>query len=139
LTIEFELKNLCILKYFLEIKVSPSHKEIFLCKKKYTLDLLQETSMLAYQLVDTLVEESLKLYVEFNQILTNKGRYQRLVGRLVYLAHTRSDLAYALSIINQFMHNSEEKYMNVIIHILRYLKATSRKRILFIKNTNVKI
>jgi hypothetical protein len=95
--------------------------------------------MLAYQLVDTLVKESLKLYVESNQILTNKGRYQRLVGRLVYLAHTRSDLAYALSIINQFMHNSEEKYMNVIIHILRYLKATSRKRILFIKNTNVKI
>lgn len=133
------MKNLCILKYFLEIKVSPSHKEIFLCKKKYTLDLLQETSMLAYQLVDTLVKESLKLYVESNQILTNKGRYQRLVGRLVYLAHTRSDLAYALSIINQFMHNSEEKYMNVIIHILRYLKATSRKRILFIKNTNVKI
>jgi hypothetical protein len=133
------MKNLCILKYFLEIEVSPSHKEIFLCKKIYTLDLLQETSMLAYQLVDTLVEESLKLYVESNQILTNKGRYQRLVGRLVYLAHTRSDLAYALSIINQFMHNSEEKYMNVIIHILRYLKATSRKRILFIKNTNVKI
>jgi hypothetical protein len=133
------MKNLCILKYFLEIEVSPSHKEIFLCKKIYTLDLLQETSMLAYQLVDTLVEESLKLYVESNKILTNKGRYQRLVGRLVYLAHTRSDLAYALSIINQFMHNSEEKYMNVIIHILRYLKATSRKRILFIKNTNVKI
>ena len=133
------MKNLCILKYFLEIEVSPSHKEIFLCKKIYTLDLLQETSMLAYQLVDTLVEESLKLYVESNQILTNKGRYQRLVGRLMYLAHTRSDLAYALSIINQFMHNSEEKYMNVIIHILRYLKATSRKRILFIKNTNVKI
>jgi len=79
---------------------------------------------------------SLKLYVESNQILTNKGRYQRLVGRLVYLAHTRSDLAYALSIINQFMHNSEEKYMNVIIHILKYLKATPRKRILFIKNTN---
>jgi hypothetical protein len=133
------MKNLCILKYFLEIEVSPSHKEIFLCKKIYTLDLLQETSMLAYQLVDTLVEESLKLYVESNKILTNKGRYQRLVGRLVYLAHTRSDLAYALSIINQFMHNSEEKYMNVIIHILRYLKATSRKRILFIKNINVKI
>lgn len=133
------MKNLCILKYFLEIEVSPSHKEIFLCKKKYTLDLLQETSMLAYQLVDTLVKESLKLYVESNQILTNKGRYQRLVGRLVYLAHTRSDLAYALSIINQFMHNSEEKYMNVIIHILRYLKAIFRKRILFIKNTNIKI
>ena len=37
----------------------------------------------------------------------DKGRYQRLVGRLMYLAHTRPDLAYALSIVSQFMHNLE--------------------------------
>jgi len=48
------MKNLCILKYF------PSHKEIYLSKIYiyiYTLDLLQETSMLTCQLVVTLVEE----------------------------------------------------------------------------------
>ena len=43
-----------------------------------------------------------------NQVPVDKGRYERLVGRLMYLAHTRPHLAYALSIVSQFMHNPGE-------------------------------
>ncbi|RVW88704.1 Retrovirus-related Pol polyprotein from transposon RE1 [Vitis vinifera] len=50
------------------------------------------------QPVNSPIEEGMKLCVELNQVSTNKGRYQRLVGRLMYLAHTRPDLAYALSV-----------------------------------------
>ena len=66
----------------------------------------------------------------------DKGRYQRLVGRLMYLAHTRSDLAYALSIVSQFMHNPGEQHMNAVMRILRYLKSTPGKGILFTKNVD---
>ena len=52
------------------------------------------------QPVNTPIEEGMKLCVELNQVSTNKGRYQRLVGRLMYLAHTRPDLAYALSVVS---------------------------------------
>lgn len=45
----------------------------------------------------------------------------------MYLSHTRPDLAYALSIVNQFMHNPREQYMNAIMHILRHLKSTIGK------------
>ncbi|RVW47762.1 Retrovirus-related Pol polyprotein from transposon RE2 [Vitis vinifera] len=58
----------------------------------------KETGMPGCQLVDTPIEEGLKLCVEPNQVSIDKGRYQRLVGRLMYLAHTRPDLAYALSV-----------------------------------------
>ncbi|RVW41499.1 Retrovirus-related Pol polyprotein from transposon RE2 [Vitis vinifera] len=54
----------------------------------------KETGMLGCQAVNTPIEEGLKLCVEPNQVSTDKGRYQRLVGRLMYLAHTRPDLAY---------------------------------------------
>ena len=64
--------------------------------------------MSACQPADTPVEEGLKLCVETNQVPVDKGRYQRLVGILMYLAHTRLDLAYALSIVSQFMHNPGE-------------------------------
>ncbi|RVW98253.1 Retrovirus-related Pol polyprotein from transposon RE1 [Vitis vinifera] len=83
------------------------------------LDLLQETGMSGCQPVNTPIEEGLKLCVEPDQVSTDKGRYQRLVGRLMYLAHTRPDLAYALSVVSQYMHNPGEQHMNAVIRILR--------------------
>uniref|UniRef100_A0A2N9EIK0 Reverse transcriptase Ty1/copia-type domain-containing protein n=1 Tax=Fagus sylvatica TaxID=28930 RepID=A0A2N9EIK0_FAGSY len=68
----------------------------------------KETGMSACQPADTPVEERLKLCVEANQVPVDKGRYQRLVGRLMYLAH----ISYA------------------------YLKSAPGKGILFTKNVD---
>ncbi|RVW25999.1 Retrovirus-related Pol polyprotein from transposon RE1 [Vitis vinifera] len=83
------------------------------------LDLLQEIGMLGCQPVTTPIEEGLKLCVDPNQVSTDKGRYQKLVGRLMFLAHTRLDLAYALSVVSQYMHNPGEQHMNAVMRILR--------------------
>ncbi|RVW73201.1 Retrovirus-related Pol polyprotein from transposon RE1 [Vitis vinifera] len=133
---EFEMKDLGPLKYFLGIEVSRSSEGIFLSQRKYVLDLLQETGMSGCQPVNTPIEEGLKLCVEPNQVSTDKGRYQRLVGRFMYLAHTRPDLAYALSVVSQYMHNPGEQHMNAVMRILRYLKNAPRKGILFAKNVD---
>ena len=69
------------------------------------------------QPINTPIEEGLKLCVEPNQYQPIKGRYQRLVGRLMYLAHTRPDAAYALSVVSQYMHNPGEQHMNAVMHI----------------------
>ncbi|RVW45368.1 Retrovirus-related Pol polyprotein from transposon RE2 [Vitis vinifera] len=78
----------------------------------------KETRMSGCQPVNTPIEEGLKLCVEPNQVSTDKGRYQRLVGRLMYLAHTRPNLAYALSVVSQYMHNPGEQHMNAVMRIL---------------------
>ncbi|RVX19140.1 Retrovirus-related Pol polyprotein from transposon RE1 [Vitis vinifera] len=111
---EFEMKDLGPLKYFIGI----------------------ETGMSGCQPVNTPIEEGLKLCVEPNQVSTDKRRYQRLVGRLMYLAHARPDLAYALSVVSQYMHNTGEQHMNAVMRILRYLKNAPRKGILFAKNVD---
>ncbi|WJZ88029.1 hypothetical protein VitviT2T_007363 [Vitis vinifera] len=133
---EFEMKDLGPLKYFLRIEVSQSSEGIFLSQRKYALDLLQETGMSGCQPVNTPIEKGLKLCVEPNQVSTDKGRYQRLVGRLMYLAYTRPDLAYALSVVSQYMHNPGEQHMNAVMRILRYLKNAPGKGILFAKNVD---
>jgi len=97
---EFEMKDLGDLKYFHGIEVSRSNKGILLSQRKYVLDLLQETGMLACQSAETPVEEGLKLCVKSNQVPIDKGRYQGLVSRLMYLAYTRPNLAYTLSIVS---------------------------------------
>lgn len=37
--------------------------------------------------------------------------YQRLVGKLIYVFHTWPDIAYTMSVIGQFLHNSKEVYL----------------------------
>ena len=60
-------------------------------------------------------------------VTTDKGQYQRLVGKLIYLAHTRLDIAYAVSVVSQFMHNPKDSHLQAVYRLLRYLKSTPEK------------
>ena len=70
---------------------------------------------------------------------TNKEQYQRLVGKLIYRAHTRLDIAYAVGVISQIMHNPQEEHMNAALRVVRYLKGTIGMEVLFLKGTNLEI
>ena len=65
---------------------------------------------------------------------TDRGRYQRLVGKLIYLSHTRPDIAFAVSMVSQYMQSPYEIHMEVVYQILRYLKMTPGKGLYFKKN-----
>ncbi|CAL8993351.1 unnamed protein product [Prunus brigantina] len=93
---EFEMKDLGTLKYFLGIEVSRSHQGIFLSQRKYVMDLLTETRMMGCKPVNTPMEENHKLGECTDHKPTNKEQYQRLVGRLIYLSHTRPDMAHGV-------------------------------------------
>ncbi|KAL6131056.1 hypothetical protein ACLB2K_069434 [Fragaria x ananassa] len=97
---EFEMKDLRQLKYFLGIEVARSKEGISLSQRKYVLDLLAETGMLDCKPVETPIEMNHNLAISSNQVPTDKRRYQRLVGRLIYLSHTRPDIVYALRLHN---------------------------------------
>ena len=85
---EFDIKDLGGLKYFLGIDVARSKQGIFLSQQKYVLDLLKEIGMLGCQPIDIPIEQNHGIEELLNQVPTDKGRYQRLVGRLMYLSHT---------------------------------------------------
>jgi hypothetical protein len=139
LSTEFEMKDLGSLKYFLGIEVSRCKSGIFLSQRKYVLDLLKETDMTACKPISTPLAEGMKLGIDRTQGSIDKGRYQRLIGRLMYLGHTRLDLAHALSIISQYMHNPGEQHMSAVMRILSYLKGSPGKGVLFQKNGHFKI
>ncbi|CAL2255213.1 unnamed protein product [Prunus armeniaca] len=88
----------------------------------------KETGMLDCKPIDTPSEQNHKLRLYPHQVPTDKDRYQRLVGKLIYLSHTCPDIAYAVSIVSQFMHSLSEDHMSAVMHILRYLKVTPGKR-----------
>lgn len=139
LATEFEMKNLGGLKYFLGIEVARSKKGIFLSQRKYILDLLSEVGLLDCKPVDTPIVQNHQLGEYPDQVPTKKGRYQRLVGKLIYLSHTRPDIAYAVSVVSQFMHNPSKDHMDAVIRIMRYLKSSPGKGLMFTKNNHVQV
>ena len=71
------------------------------------------------------------------ELMVDKRMYQRLVGRLIYLAHTWPDIAYSVSVISQFMHDPREPHLQAAYRVLHYLKGNPDKGILFKKNNTL--
>ncbi|KAL6316992.1 hypothetical protein AAG906_026686 [Vitis piasezkii] len=139
LTKEFEIKDLGNLKYFLGMEIARSKKGIAVSQRKYVLDLLNETGMLGCKPAETPMDTTVKLEESDGSAPVDKGRYQRLVGKLIYLSHTRPDIGFSVSVVSQFMNNPTEKHMTAVIRILRYLKMTPGKGLFFQRTTKKEI
>ncbi|XP_043705548.1 uncharacterized mitochondrial protein AtMg00810-like [Telopea speciosissima] len=73
--------------------------------------------MLGCHPTDTPIEATARLKEKEGEPV-DKGRYQRLVGKLIYLSHTRPDIAVAVSLVSQFMHDPYSSHMEAVIRIL---------------------
>ncbi|KAK2981051.1 hypothetical protein RJ640_007654 [Escallonia rubra] len=96
---EFEIIDLGSLKFFLGMEIARSKKGIAVSQRKYVLDLLKETGMSGCRSVETPIDPNKKLGDNKGD-LVNTSRYQKLVGKLIYLSHTRPDIAFAVSLRN---------------------------------------
>ena len=136
---EFDMKDLGPLKYFLGIEVLRSNHGIFLRQRKYVLDLLAETGLLDCKPADTPMVPNHGLKIIEGAESADREKYQRLVGKLLYLSHTRPDIAYAVGIVSQFMHQPQEEHMNAALRIVRYLKGTANYGVFLKKGTDLEI
>nr|GEZ89078.1 hypothetical protein [Tanacetum cinerariifolium] len=57
-------------------------------------------------------------------------KYQRLVGRLLYLQATLPDVTYAVNVLNQFVSDPQQNHLDATKWVLRYLKGTPGQGIL---------
>ena len=83
LTIEFEIKDLGPMENFLGMEVTRSKKGIYVSQRKYIIDLMRETGCLESKPTAISIEENHKLRYKKGEVPVDKGRYQRLVGRLI--------------------------------------------------------
>ncbi|RVW55529.1 Mediator of RNA polymerase II transcription subunit 33A [Vitis vinifera] len=105
-------------------------------ERKYVLDLLTETSMLGCKPSDTPIKARKRTESDGKPV--DGERYQRLVGRLIYLSHTRPDIAFAISVVSQSMHSPKESHVEAVYKILRYLKGSPGRGLFFKKGDSKK-
>ena len=137
LFLEFEMKDLGNLKYFLGIEVFEIETGDFIHQRKYILDPLVETEMLDCKPAENTIVANHGLQILDGTELADQEQYQRMVGKLIYLSHTRLDIAYVVGVVSRFMYLPQIQHMIAMMRILRYLKGTSCTGIYFDKNDHL--
>ncbi|XP_070668445.1 uncharacterized mitochondrial protein AtMg00810-like [Malus domestica] len=132
------IKDLGILKYFIGIEMAHSHKGCFLNQCKYVIDLLREANMTDCKPARTPLNSDMKLQ-SHGDLIPNIEYYQRLVNKLIYLTITRFDIAYAVSLVSQFIHAPSMDHMKIVHRVLRYLKGSIGRGILMRNNNHAHI
>jgi len=62
--------------------------------------------MMGCRPAETPIDPNKKLGNEDKGDPVDMAGYQRLVGRLIYFYHTQPDIAFAVSLVRQFMHSA---------------------------------
>ena len=135
----FSIKDLGTFLYFLGFEISRSPSSIVLNQRKYCLDLLSNSGLLACKPASSPMEPSYPLSESEGSLLLNQGEYRRLIWRLLYLTHTRSDISFAVHKLSQFISNPREPYMITALRVLRYLKGCLGLGLFFSSNNQIVI
>lgn len=121
---EFKIKDLGSLNYFLSIEITYFDDGVLLNQRKFILDLLKEHDCLAANSVVCPLDLNIEFSTDSEDLLPNPATYRSLIGKLLFLTHTRPDLCFFILHLSQFNQAPHVPHMFVALHILRYLKGT---------------
>ncbi|GKC69497.1 ribonuclease H-like domain-containing protein [Tanacetum coccineum] len=97
---------------------------------------LGKLKLLACKPSTTPLEQNLSITNELtdvDKVLDNVTEYQKLIGKLIYLTHTRPDILYSVHCLSHFMHKPLRSHVKIALIVLRYLKGNHGKGIHIVK------
>ncbi len=92
---------------------------------------LSEYGMTGCKLISIPLEQNVKLSANEGDFVEDTTMYRCIVGSLIYMTITRPDLNYAVGVASQFMQTPQKPHLDVVRHILRYIKHTVQCEIFY--------
>jgi hypothetical protein len=115
---QFLMSDLTPLRYFLRIEIAYTPKGFFLSQEKYIHDLLSQVSLTDYRTTETSMELNVHLTPTNSESLKYPTCYRHIVGSLVYLDVTKSDISYYVHILRQFVSSPTQIHYSHLIRVL---------------------
>ncbi|XP_019262826.1 PREDICTED: uncharacterized protein LOC109240615 [Nicotiana attenuata] len=118
-------------------------------QRKYALELVSECGLGGAKPTDSPLDQNLKLTsVEYDkhcegqtndEDLEDRRVYQRLIGRLLYLAITRPDISFAVQVLSQFMNAPKQSHYEAALRVVRYVKGSPGPGLMMSSKTSGKV
>src|SRR5271156_3613788 len=102
---EFEMSMFGEIKFFLGLQIIQQSEGIFITQSKYIKEVLKIFKMEDSKPVGTSMATRCKLTKEDKTIEVNQTLYRSMIGKLMYVVHTRLDIAHAVGIVGRFFAN----------------------------------
>ena len=99
---EFQMSMMGELTFFLGIQVKQTKQGTFVHQAKYTKDLMKKFNMAELKLVSTLMSSVALLSPDEDGEAVEQREYRSMIGSLLYLTATRSDIQFAVGLCARF-------------------------------------
>lgn len=136
---EFEMSDMGSLSYFLGLEITQSKEGLFLSQRKYATDLLNKFGMKNCNLSFTPMNCGEKFKADESDEIADVRVFRSLVGGLLYLSHTRPDIAFAVGLISRYMQKPTACHLGAARRILRYVAGTVSYGLWYEKGKTVKL
>jgi hypothetical protein len=120
----FEMSMMGELKYFLEFEIKQLEDGTFLSQTKYTYDILKKFCMDKAKPIKTPMGTNGHLYIDMGEKSVDQKVYHSIIGSLLYLYASRSDIMLSVCMCARFQDAPKECHMRVVKRIMRYLVLT---------------
>ena len=108
---EFDMSNLGRMRFFLGIEVLQKSDGIYICQRKYALEVLNRFDMLEINLVSSPIIPGFKASKDGDGVTVDETYYKQLVGSLMYLTATRPDIMFVICLISRYMEKPTELHL----------------------------
>ena len=130
----FQMKDMGKLSWFLGIEFICEGGVIKMNQTKYIERLLSKFRMENCKPRSTPCEINSHKVGEENSVPTDNRLYREIIGSLVYImTATRPDLCYRVMKLSQYLSAPTMSHINTAKHVLRYLKGTANRSLIFRK------
>lgn len=134
----FKLKDLGHIRFFLIFEIDRNSKGISVNQRQYTLRLLNDAVCLSIA-PPQLPMSSNKLLTTEGILLDDPQQYRCIVGRLLYLTHTRLNIMFVVHTVIQFVSVPGDSHLKAANPLTGYLKQQPGLGLLFDVDPSMKM